>query len=159
MTHTWASAWRPSTFVMGQMSIWGQFWVTSAGTPSVTVANSSCSFFFFLATRLFHILSYIWFRPNLVKVTSTLTTTQAQTMMGSQVTMGHCGQKGHFHQKGIKSCRILSINAWLMHMHKLDPIYKSYVLKNHTGSFEVTGSKGHFHQKGIKSFRIRSIDA
>ena len=30
---------------------------------------------------------------------------------------GHWGQKMHFHQKGIKSFRIRSIDAWLMHMH------------------------------------------
>ena len=29
---------------------------------------------------------------------------------------GHWGQKGHFHQKGIKSFRLRSIKAWLMHM-------------------------------------------
>ena len=46
---------------------------------------------------------------------------------------GHWGQKGHFHQKGIKSYRILSIDAWLMYMHKLDPLYKSYGPKNSSG--------------------------
>ena len=46
---------------------------------------------------------------------------------------GHWGQKGHFHQKGIKSFRILSIDAWLMHTHKLDPLYKSYGPKNSLG--------------------------
>ena len=54
---------------------------------------------FFLATRLFHILLYIRFRPNLVKVTSTLTTTQAQMMMGSEVTMGSLGSKRSFSPK------------------------------------------------------------
>ena len=57
------------------------------------------SFFFFLATRLFHILPYIRFWPNLVKVTSTLTTTQAQTMVGSEVTMGSLGSKRSFSPK------------------------------------------------------------
>ena len=46
---------------------------------------------------------------------------------------GHWGQKGHFHQKGIKSYRIPSIDAWLTHMHKLDPLYKSYSPKNSSG--------------------------
>ena len=36
---------------------------------------------------------------------------------GQRSWWGHWGQKGHFHQKGIKSYRILSIDAWLMHMH------------------------------------------
>ena len=57
------------------------------------------SFFFFLATRLFHILPYIRFWPNLVKVTGTLTTTQAQTMVGSEVTMGSLGSKRSFSSK------------------------------------------------------------
>ena len=100
--------------------------------------------FFFLATRLFHILLYIRFWPNLVKVTGTLTTTQAQTMVGQRSRWGHWGQKGHFHQKGIKSYRILSIDAWLMHMHKLDPLYKSYGPKNSSGVI-----RGHGGQKVI----------
>ena len=36
---------------------------------------------------------------------------------GQRSRWGHWGQKGHFQQKGIKSYRILSIDAWLMHMH------------------------------------------
>ena len=55
--------------------------------------------FFFLATRLFRILPDIRFRPNLVIVTSTWTTTQAQTMMGSEVTIGSLGSKWWFSQK------------------------------------------------------------
>ena len=46
---------------------------------------------------------------------------------------GHWGQKGHFHHKGIKSYRIPSIDAWLTHMHKLHPLYKSYSPKNSSG--------------------------
>ena len=55
--------------------------------------------FFFLATRLFRILPDIRFRPNLVIVTNTWTTTQAQTMMGSEVTMGSLGSKMWFSRK------------------------------------------------------------
>ena len=52
---------------------------------------------------------------------------------GQRSGWGHFGQKGHFHQKGIKSFKILSIDAWLMHMHKLDLLYKSYGPKNSSG--------------------------
>ena len=52
---------------------------------------------------------------------------------GQRSRWGHWGQKCHFHQKGIKSYRILSSDAWLMHMHKLDPLYKSYGPKNSSG--------------------------
>ena len=52
---------------------------------------------------------------------------------GQRSRWGHWGQKGHFHQKGIKSYRMRSIDAWLMHMHKLDPLYKSYHIKNSSG--------------------------
>ena len=52
---------------------------------------------------------------------------------GQRSGWGHWGQKGHFHQKGIKSFKILSIDAWLMHMHKLDLLYKSYGPKNSSG--------------------------
>ena len=52
---------------------------------------------------------------------------------GQRSRWGHWGQKGHFHQKGIKSYRILSIDAWLTHMNTLDPLYKSYGPKNSSG--------------------------
>ena len=52
-----------------------------------------CCFCFFLATRLFHMLSYVWFQPNLKKVTSTLITTHTQKMFGTCVTMGTLGFK------------------------------------------------------------------
>ena len=52
---------------------------------------------------------------------------------GQRSGWGHWGQKGHFHQKGIKSFKILNIDAWLMHMLKLDPLYKSYGPKNSSG--------------------------
>ena len=93
---------------------WGQSGVDVSQPAGYAVCdgNMSSSFFllsffllsffllsFFLATRLFHILLYIRFRPNLVKVTSTLTTTQAQMMMGSEVTMGSLGSKRSFSPK------------------------------------------------------------
>ena len=106
------------------------------GLVSYSFLLSSSSFFFFfflLATHLFHTLPYIWFWPNLLTVTGTLTTTQAQTMVGSEVTMGSLGSKRSFSPKGITSYRIRSIDAWLMHMNTLDPLYKSYGPKNSSG--------------------------
>ena len=50
--------------------------------------------FYFLATRLFLILPCIWFWPNLIKVTSTMTTIYTQMMVGSEVTIVLLGQKG-----------------------------------------------------------------
>ena len=77
--------------------------VTPAGSCFLLVSSffllSFFLSFFFLATRLFHILPYIRFWPNLVKVTGTLTTTQAQTMVGSEVTMGSLGSKRSFSSK------------------------------------------------------------
>ena len=106
LTRPWYIAWpydsymsislRPSIFVSGSnVNLGSTRGSPRQGTPSVTATNSSSFFLlsFFLATRLFHILLYILFRPNLVKETSTLTTTQAQTMMGSKVTGGFTGVK------------------------------------------------------------------
>ena len=73
--------------------------VTPAGSCFLLVSSFFLLSFFFLATRLFHILPYIRFWPNLVKVTGTLTTTQAQTMVGSEVTMGSLGSKRSFSSK------------------------------------------------------------
>ena len=61
--------------------------------------SSSSSFFFLLATHLFHTFPYILFWPNLVTMTGTLTTTQAQKMVGSGVTMGSLGSKRSFAPK------------------------------------------------------------
>ena len=79
---------------------------------------------------------------------------------GQRSGWGHWGQKGHFHQKGIKSFKILSIDTWLMHMHKLELLYKSYGPKNSSGViWGHRDQKVIFTKKGIKSFRIRSIYA
>ena len=63
-------------------------------TPSVTATMSS-SLLSFWQHAFLHILFYIRFR-RMVKVTSTLTTTQAQMMMGSDGYDGvFWGQNGH----------------------------------------------------------------
>ena len=54
---------------------------------------------FFPATRLFHILLDIRFRPNqviMVIVTSNLTNTHTQTVMGQRSRLGHSGYKCDF---------------------------------------------------------------
>ena len=69
---------------------------------SSSSSSSSSSFFFFfflLATHLFHTLPYIWFWPNLLTVTGTLTTTHTLKMVGSGVTMGSLGSKRSFSPK------------------------------------------------------------
>ena len=91
----------------GKQGNWGQSGVDVSKPAGYAVCDGNMSsfffllssFFFFLATRLFHILPYIRFWPNLVKVTGTLTTTQAQTMVGSEVTMGSLGSKRSFSPK------------------------------------------------------------
>ena len=62
-------------------------------------SSSSFFFFFLLATHLFHTLPYIWFWPNLLTVTGTLTTTHTLKMVGSGVTMGSLGSKRSFSPK------------------------------------------------------------
>ena len=56
----------------------------------------------------------------------------------SGVMWSHRGQKVIFTKKVIKSYRMRTIDAWLMHVHKFDPLYKTYHIKNHPGSFGVT---------------------
>ena len=82
-------------------SFQGHFEFNPPAGYAVCDGNLSSSFFFFLllATRLFHILPNVRFWPNLVKVTSILTTTQAQTMMGSAVTVGSLRSKRLFSPK------------------------------------------------------------
>ena len=84
----------------GKQGNWGQSGVDVSKPAGYAVCDGNMSSsFFFLATRLFRILPYIRFWPNLVKVTGTLTTTQAQTMVGSEVTMGSLGSKRSFSSK------------------------------------------------------------
>ena len=79
---------------------WGQSGVDVLKPAGYAVCDGNMSSSsFFLATRLFHILPYIQFWPNLVTVTGTLTTTQARTMMGSEVRMGSLGSKRSFSPK------------------------------------------------------------
>ena len=91
--------------------------------------------FFFLATRFFSFTYFptFDFDQTWSKWPVPWPLLRHRQWWGQRSRWGHWGQKGHFHQKGIKSYRILSIDAWLMHMHKLDPLYKSYGPKNSSG--------------------------
>ena len=76
-------------------------------------------------------------------------------LMGQMLIWGHLGSlgsKGHFHLTGIKSYKILSIDACLMHMHKFDPLYKSYDPKNASGVIW-----GHRGQKIIFNKKASSL--
>ena len=46
---------------------------------------------------------------------------------------GVTGVKRSFSPKCFNSNRLRSIDTWLMHMHKLDSLYKSYHIKNSSG--------------------------
>ena len=90
------------SYLLDKQGNWGQsgFDVSKPAGYAVCDGNMSSFFLsFFLATRLFHILPDIWFWPNLVTVTGILTTTQAQTMMGSVIRMGSLGSKRSFSPK------------------------------------------------------------
>ena len=85
--------------IVGQGIILLQF-LLSSSFSCLACRSSRAGFWAFvsfsfplLATRLFHILPYTQFWPNLVKVTNTLTTTHTQKLMGSGVTMGSLGSK------------------------------------------------------------------
>ena len=63
---------------------------------------------------------------------------------------GHRGQKGHFHEKSFNSPTLGSMMTRFKYMNKLETLYKSYTLKNHQRSFEVTrGQKVKNHEKSI----------
>ena len=116
--------WEQFSFVCSYFSFWLKCWLfhisqnrwvfcypagAAAGSCFLLVSSfffflllllsSSSSFFFLLATHLFHTFPYILFWPNLVTMTGTLTTTQAQKMVGSGVTMGSLGSKRSFAPK------------------------------------------------------------
>ena len=60
---------------------------------------------------------------------------------------GHWGQKGQKLKNATSSYRLQGMVTWLMDMHQLDPLYKSYHFKNSPGSFGVTGVKRSFSLK------------
>ena len=55
--------------------------------------------------------------------------------------LGSQGSKGHFHQNCYFSYRLHGMVMWLIYIHQLDNLYKSYRFKIHPGSFGVTGVK------------------
>ena len=125
----------------GQMSIWGHLKSQRRLCPDLF--PDLVSFFFwqhvfftYFPTSDFDQTSSQWPIPEPL-----LTHKQ---WWGQTSWWGHWGQKGHFHQKCIKSYRMRSTDAWLMHMHYLDPLNKSYHIKNSSG---VTW--GHRGQKVI----------
>ena len=52
---------------------------------------------------------------------------------GQRSRWGHWGQKGHFHQNCYFSYRLHGMVMWLMHIHQLDSLYKSYRFKKLSG--------------------------
>ena len=68
----------------------------------------------------------------------------------------HMGQKVIF-TKNVSTQTdyvLRNIDTWLMHMHYLDPLYKSYHIKNSSGSFGVTRVKRSFSPK---MFQLKQI--
>ena len=91
----------PLSHLQDQQASWGQSGVEVSKPAGYAVCDGNVSsfFFFLLATHLFHTLPYIWFWPNLLTVTGTLTTTHTLKMVGSGVTMGSLGSKRSFSPK------------------------------------------------------------
>ena len=145
-----------SNFDLGSQGSKGFFFTKNAVTSSirltlpVPLAKGAVSSFFFLSFWQHVFFTYF--------PTSDFDQTWSQWPVcwpllrqkqwwGQRSGWGHWGQKGHFHQKGIKSFKILSIDAWLMHMHKLDLLYKSYGPKNSSGVIWGHGVKRSFSPK------------
>ena len=112
--YVWRGQWTPQwTTVTGETTIIVRSLCTGVNEslrfslPCRRSRTGSCfllvSASFFLSssgnTSFWHILPDIWFWPNLVTVTGTLTTTHAQKMMGSEVMMGSLGSKRSFSPK------------------------------------------------------------
>ena len=116
---------------------------------------------FFLATRLFHILLYIPIQTKLGQSDQYLDHYSGTNDDGVR---GHDGVTGVkkviFTKKASSPTECVALTRELMHMHKLDPLYKSYHIKNSSGViWGHRGQKVIFTKKGIKSYRMRSIDA
>ena len=71
----------------------------AAGSCFLPVSFSFCCFFFLSGNTSFSRTSLHPILTDLVIVTGTFTTTQARTMMGSEVTMGSLGSKKSFSPK------------------------------------------------------------
>ena len=122
LTHRWTFT---CTLTQGSKTCFANFCPAGAAVGLCFLRVS----FSFLATRLFRILPDIRFRPNLVIVTNTWTTTQAQ-WWGQRSQWGHWGQKCDFHRKCYFSYRLHGMVMWLKHKHQLYTLYKSYGSRN-----------------------------
>ena len=118
---------RPSTYVIGSNVNMGSFEVTGIKR---SFAPKCCSILSSLTIRLMDIHNSL--RPS-------------TCVMGSMVDQGSFGVTG---VKKVIFTKILLFNSYiwymvmeLMHIHKLDPLYKIYGFKNHLGSFGVTWVK------------------
>ena len=70
---------------------------------------------------------------------------------GAKVMLGSQGQKGHFYKKCYFSYRLHGMVMWLMHIHQLDTLYKSYWLNF---QFGVTGVERSFSPKMLFLLQI-----
>ena len=85
--------------------------IAGQGFVSYSFLSSSSSFFFLWQHALFPYFPTFDFDQTTVTVTGILTTTQAQKIVESGVTMGSLGSKKSLSPKSIKSFRISSIDA------------------------------------------------
>ena len=141
----------PLSHLQNQQATWGQSGVEVSKPAGYAVSDGNVSSSFFVSFWQHVFFTYFptsdfdqtWSQWPIPEPLLTHKQWWGQTSW-----WGHWGQKGHFHQKGIKSYRMRSIDAWLMHMHYLDPLYESYHIKNSSGGhLGSQGSKGNFSLK------------
>ena len=110
---------------------WGQSGVKVLKPAGYAVCDGNMSSSFFLSSSFWQHVIFTYFPTfDSDQTWSQWPLLTHKKWWGQRSWWGHWGQKGHFHQKGIKSYRIPSIDVSLMHMHKLDPLYKSYHIRN-----------------------------
>ena len=137
VTLTYPLASDPLSHLQDQQANWGQSGVEVSKPAGYAVCDGNVSSFLFLLSFWQHVFFTYFptfdFDQTWSQWPVCWPLLRHKHWWGQRSGWGHWGQKGHFHQKGIKSFKILSIDAWLMHMHKLDLLYKSYGPKNSSG--------------------------
>ena len=107
----------------------------------ISSSSSSSSFFFFLLSSFFFFLSTCqYLRHATFDIDQTWRKWPVPWQLlahkqwwGQRSRWGHWGQKGQNHQNCYFSYRLHGMVMWLMHIHQLDSLYKSYRFKKISG--------------------------
>ena len=104
-----------------------RFWIKNLLLALPCPRSGAGLFFFFFFTKHQNVLHQFLFASSVIMpISQTWYPLVTSPTWGQLSSSGHRSQIGHFHQKCYFFFRLQGMVMWLMHVHQLDTLYKSY---------------------------------